>query len=243
MKTLLKPKSENSISTSTPVFKCPLYLTVVQCADIAENFLKKHNVLARNQLPTNIENLALKAGFDVIPTANLLADHGTRGLFSFDNSTGEPYIRIDLYHYQNQPDQAQFTMAEELAHIILHRDIFSQIKTIDDRIALDRQMSVSDRELIEQQARRVASGLLLPPSIFNGFVMNYCSTNKKPLLEESHTSFETLADSVAHRLKRHIELSHWSLKVALHRWTPEPIMNTVIDRLQLSTSKLPSQYS
>lgn len=184
--------------------------------EIAENFLKKNNFWGK-RLPTNIEILALKTNHPVVPLSDLRNRFDCKGTAWFNKKEDRLEIYIDFDHYQNQNKSSQFTIAEELAHIIVHAQIFEQVENLDDRLALDHNTTESTHRVIEKQAKHIASELLLPTDLFNPFVDEWLGYNLKDILSERPANESDLISIISRRLGDKLELSHYIIERALTR--------------------------
>lgn len=59
----------------------------------------------------------------------------------------------------------RFTLAEEMAHFILHRDIYKDCKTIDERIERESLLTRQENWFLETNAKALASAILMPKSM------------------------------------------------------------------------------
>ena len=59
----------------------------------------------------------------------------------------------------------RFTIAEELAHFIIHRNLYKDCKTLDERIELEQLLSWQEQWFLETNAKALASAILMPKTI------------------------------------------------------------------------------
>ena len=99
-------------------FKAPYY----SYEDIrieAENFLNTYN--PNDDIPVPIEEIIeFKLGIDIIPVPNLHGGYETDGWISEDFKS----IYVDLYVYNNYEHRYLFTLAHEIGHKILHKELY-----------------------------------------------------------------------------------------------------------------------
>ena len=126
---------------------------------IGRSFLEHHSTTP-STLPVDIELLIEIAGYDIRPIHNLRKQHGVLGVpVYYHNITA---ICIDQEHLDTQPEVVRFTEAEELSHILLHRTVFEDCRSLED--ATKRYMSI-DRQshwVMDRNARYLAGILLMP---------------------------------------------------------------------------------
>jgi len=87
----------------------------------AESFLEEFH--PDNTLPVPIEEIAeKKLGLMILPIANLEVFCEISGTMSKDFKT----ILIDEKTYENQESRTRFTVAHEIGHFILHKELFEK---------------------------------------------------------------------------------------------------------------------
>lgn len=95
---------------------------------------------------------------DILP--GLQAVCGVAGLVRYEAETDQMCVIIDA-DVADHPAASfyRFTVAEEFAHVLLHRDIMAQVRTVDDLIALHAWHGYLE---IDRNAKRLAAALLVP---------------------------------------------------------------------------------
>lgn len=130
----------------------------------AEEFLDQFH--PTRSLPVPIEEIVeLGMGLVVIPILNLEA------LCEIDGSMSKDFksILIDERTYNIQVDRARFTLAHEVGHFVLHKDMFMRANghyNTDDFIAFQNNLSSGDYKRLEIQAHFFAEGILYPKGKF-----------------------------------------------------------------------------
>jgi len=56
----------------------------------------------------------------------------------------------------------RFTLAEELAHYVIHKDVYRECKTIDERIEMESLLTRQEQWFLETNAKALASAILMP---------------------------------------------------------------------------------
>ncbi|RXF67112.1 ImmA/IrrE family metallo-endopeptidase [Hansschlegelia zhihuaiae] len=110
-------------------------------------------VVARHQasLPVNLDAIARDLG---IPVQFRPLGEGVAGLIM---RTGAPPSNFQiLINSTEHPNRQRFTLAHELAHFILHRDL------IDSNITDDTMYRSDMSNYIEVQANKMAADILMP---------------------------------------------------------------------------------
>ena len=129
--------------------------------DIAEDFRERH--IFNNNVPVEIERVVeATLGINVIPIESLQKDCDMDGFISNDLSI----IYVDKDHYIDERfyKRVRFTIAHEIGHLVLHREIIDTVMfSSEDEWKLFR-MNLQDESLswFETQASEFAGRLLVP---------------------------------------------------------------------------------
>ncbi len=100
-------------------FKAP-FLPPAILRQRAEAFLEEHH--PSRAIPVPIEHIVeMRFGIDIIPVPGL-QQYDTVALISQD--LGE--IRVDEFVYRHRPNRYRFSLAHELAHRVLHAELFRE---------------------------------------------------------------------------------------------------------------------
>lgn len=93
----------------------------------------------------------------------LAANHGIDGavFFDVDDRTIRVFIDDVLADSERLKNRYRMTVAEELAHVLLHGDVIRGISSIDDFREIQRRPDWPD---IERDAKRFAAAILMPGS-------------------------------------------------------------------------------
>ena len=136
------------------------FLPFDRVRQIADSFLDTHHVDRR--IPVPIEQIIeFDFGISIIPIPGILKSYDVDASISSDLST----IYVDESIYLTRERRYRFSIAHELAHCVLHAEIFMQLRF--DSIAEWKRIvsAIPERQygFIEQQAYNFA-GLVLVPS-------------------------------------------------------------------------------
>jgi hypothetical protein len=124
----------------------------------ADQFLGKHH--PSGSLPVPIEQI-IESDFAlaIIPIPYLQRDFHIDG-FLAGNMTE---ITVDEQSYMNVPRRARFTLAHELAHLLLHKPIFEgKMRSIEEYKKFVNSIDEETYAWIEWQARCLAGLILVP---------------------------------------------------------------------------------
>lgn len=126
---------------------------------VAKNFLRKnHN---KDTYPVPIEEIVeFKLGLDIIPIPGLHKAFDIDGFLSSDRTS----ISIDESVYQSRPGRYRFTLAHEVGHFILHKDLYGGIffKSVEEWKKFIEQFPEKEYSLFEWQAYEFAGLVLVP---------------------------------------------------------------------------------
>jgi RNAse (barnase) inhibitor barstar len=135
-----------------------------ELAPIAEAFLREHRTW--EQIPVPIEEIAdLKLGINICPLPGLMR------AFDIDafSSSNFDSITVDEDIYLHNANRYRFSLAHEVSHRLLHRDLFApyQFSRIEEYIVFQTQLDEKDRAALEWQANSLAGHILMPSPFFD----------------------------------------------------------------------------
>ena len=110
------------------------------------------------------EIIEIKLKIKVVPVPNLFELCSVDSQISSDFS----YVIVDQASYENnENNRIYFSLAHELGHYILHKELFStfKIESVDDIISFINTIPEKQYSFLETQANKFASQFLLPREI------------------------------------------------------------------------------
>lgn len=125
-------------------------------------------------------------------------------------------IYIDQEVADHRPNFYRFTLAEEFAHLVIHRSVIQQAKTLDDAVWLHEWLRYKE---IDRNAKRLAAALLMPPrhvlkdaaDLYQGMVRHVGFENppavKKYLVDQLSRRYQVSREAMGHRL------DEWPIRV------------------------------
>lgn len=125
----------------------------------------------------------------------------------------------------------RFTLAEEYAHLVLHRGILAEVRSLDDVVALhssDAYYSVLDRN-----AKRLASCILMPTEPLRRDARSVFAALRAAGLGEVK-----LAEKLALQLAQRYHVSVRTMGIRLENW-PLSIATAVRDAFRAGLNELP----
>jgi len=152
----------------------PLSYKLSDIKSYANNFLQEYN--PENIIPVPIEEIVeLKLGISVILINGLVRDFSVNAFISnsFDR------IVIDELMYTKQPQRIRFTIAEEIGHLILHKNWYqlNGPKTTENYLDWQEKLDGKIFDYIERQAKTFAGMVLIPEQSLASKWYKYCQAN------------------------------------------------------------------
>ena len=186
-------------------------LSYSRIGELADEFLT--SFYPSLKLPIPIELIAEKGfGIEIVPVMNMKSDYDTDACLASSLRT----IFIDYNCYLRYENRAKFSIAHEIAHVVLHSDIFEslEIKAEKDILKLSQNISEEDYSWLEFQAYAFAGHVLVPSKLL---VAEY---KKRLVVQVKDKSFEEVVP-VFHEL---LDLFQVSGEVMLRRLQKEGLI-------------------
>jgi len=176
----------------------------------APNF-KYHNIITKadrflfefwpdGSIPVPISDIIeFDLGLDIVPIRDLKRNYDIDGVLSKDMRT----IWIDQYIMDNVENRSRFTLAHEVGHMILHREIYKDL-TFSDHIQWIKLISetrISQYTWFERQADDFAGLVLVPPdqllNVYAAKIERIIQAENSLLSADPYTINRYIAASVA----------------------------------------------
>ena len=127
----------------------------------AERILNEHH--PSRTLPIPVDNIVdVKLNFDIVTI------HGLKRNFDWDGflaiGSDEIYVDEFIYENSNYETRYRFTLAHELGHIVLHRDVFEAVKITSFAVykEFDGSLKQWQKHRMDSEANQFAAYLLIP---------------------------------------------------------------------------------
>jgi len=117
------------------------------------------------------------------------------------------YIFVDETQYLSNSPRWRFTLAEELAHDLIHRPMFAGLNS-EQIVAYQESLTDDEYSTIERQAKRLAGCLLMPEDVFIERFQHHWDTQRP-----SVTSDLKLLKYVIRQLNFDFAVSHHAIAV------------------------------
>ncbi|MDD5421974.1 MAG: ImmA/IrrE family metallo-endopeptidase [Candidatus Omnitrophica bacterium] len=147
------------------------FYPIAALEEIATVFLSKFNTSV-TPLPIEIDLISEKSlGINIIDFSMLKEKYGLEGFLALGKKT----IYIDGYLMDNDNfyNRYRFTVAEEVAHSILHGNLFKNIKDIEEYFDAFDKLKHFQVARMDQDAKYLASAILMPTEPFTELATEY----------------------------------------------------------------------
>lgn len=134
------------------------WLTYGQIRQIAESFLGQHH--PSGEIPVPIEKIVESIGIDIVPIPGLRKAIDSDGFITHDCRA----IHVDEDVYDRMYNRYRFTLAHELGHQRLHREVYSQhfFQKIEQWKDFVKHLPNDVYSRMETQANNFAGLVLVP---------------------------------------------------------------------------------
>lgn len=147
-----------------------------------------------NKIPIDIENiLEIGLNISIIPSPGL-QDRGNIDSF-ISSDWKNVYVDNDRYMNDRHYRRIRFSLAHELGHFVLHKDIFESLKidSIEDYYSFYNKCPQEQYNFLEAQANKFAGYLLIPPDLLKPYKDKYLASARKKLVG---TALEGAVDDI-----------------------------------------------
>lgn len=143
-------------------------------------------------------------------------------------------ILVDATVADTAPPFYRFTVAEELAHLTLHREILEQVRTLDDAVRLQESPNYF---YLDRNAKWLAGALLMPATHLRSDARALFATLRPRIASEG-----ALNHKLTIRLAQHYGVSPRAMAIRLKNW-PLKIYDTIHEAIVAGLSVLPERGS
>ncbi len=114
--------------------------------------------------------------------------------YAFIDTTAKViFVDAELMDADRLEKKYRFTLAEELAHYLIHQPVFSHCRTVEERLAMEKQFDDLTRDRLESNARALASALLMPKATVEPMMEDLAT---KLVDEQGHVLVEQLVMAI-----------------------------------------------
>lgn len=150
---------------------------------MTEEFLVKYH--PEGFIPVPIEEIVeFKLGLDIFPIPNLQKELNIDGCIALHIST----IFVDQFVLENYINRYRFTLAHELAHLLLHKEVLEECQATSSEKVLEFIRSIPEgiHSRMEFQANAFAGLVLVPTNHLELAILEAISMIPKELKKEKH---------------------------------------------------------
>lgn len=159
----------------------------------------------------------------------LKANHGIEGMSGMNDGVLAIYIDNKLMDLDSKKNRCNMTIAEEVAHILLHRKAIETVRTPEDFIALHNSPNWYK---CERNAKWLAAALLMPSKdLINDSHKIYSNFILRIPVEHRFSSPERFKKIIAAHLATKYEVSPMAMEIRLKDW-PLKMMEKIDDAME-----------
>ena len=160
--------------------------------DLAINLLKSHNIRSS---PVPVDKIAKAMGVQLKFSP---LDDELSGMVFIKNGT--PIIGVNSLHH---PNRQRFTIAHELGHLVMHRDILENEVHVDKqfKILMRDGLAATGTDTIEIQANQFAAELLLPTFLLDTFLTKEFDIEDEDPLDALAKKFKVSKQMLEYRIR------------------------------------------
>lgn len=171
------------------------FYTAQELELLAETFIKEFHKPPES-IPVEIDLIVQRdLHIDILPFSCLESKYGLHGYLALSLKT--IYIEQYIMDVDNFERRYRFILAEEIAHLILHKELFSGVKEPEDYFKALDKITEFEHGRMDLDAKRLAEGILLPAEIFRKETLRVLAdlpkTNEPPIIKRMKL-FYKLAD-------------------------------------------------
>lgn len=167
---------------------------------IASQFLEAfHNA---SELEVDVELILEKdLNYHLIPFSSLAHMHGIEAAVLFTSRV----IYIDQYLLDHKEHKCRFTIAEEIAHILLHKDVYKNCRRIEDVFKVNECITAEQHRKMERNAKYLAAAILMPEKSFRKRALEIYNEKKITL-----SDYQSLMFSITCQLSKEFNVGDYT---------------------------------
>ncbi|MBI4680411.1 MAG: ImmA/IrrE family metallo-endopeptidase [Nitrospirae bacterium] len=149
------------------------FCTHQELETIAEIFLDAFHK-PKDSLPVEID-VIVEADLDIgiYPYSELQERHGLQGYLAL--SLKKIYVDRNIMDSDLFERRYRFTIAEEVGHYMLHKNIFADVKTPEDYIDAYGRISAKEYAKMDMDAKHLGGAILMPTELFRKESLAYAT--------------------------------------------------------------------
>lgn len=148
----------------------------------------------RCEIPVDIDYIVAMMGLEISDIERLKEDFGLYGCLgqvkkNFVIFVQKGDLKVTNYH-------TSFTIAEELAHFILHKEHFKNVKDINEAFEFYTKIHKTSEMKMELDAKYLASAILVPRDHLKKMALDAFKENETAIVEILKTDNEDICEAV-----------------------------------------------
>jgi len=148
-----------------------------------------------SDIPIDIDYIIEALGLEIIDISNLKEDFGLYGLLG--KVKGQFTIFIGKGDFKITNYNTNFTLAEELAHYILHKSYFKNVDDIEEAFNFYTEISEKSEMMLELNAKQLAGAILIPREDLKKRASDIYNRNKKIFHDLLKNDCDGIIDQIA----------------------------------------------
>jgi Zn-dependent peptidase ImmA (M78 family) len=127
---------------------------------IAKAFLIAYNDPNKSEVDIELI-IEEQLGWQIVALEGLMENYSIEAYVSKGNT-----LYMDPYLIDWQERRYRFTLAEEVSHFLIHKDIYANCKNLEEHLERYEQITGQEYWRMERNAKYLASAILMPSDIF-----------------------------------------------------------------------------
>jgi len=149
------------------------FYTIAELEEFAEIFIAKFNK-PPDTIPVEIDLIIERdLGISIIDFSMLKEKYGLEAFLALGKKT--IYVDAVLMDSEAYINRYRFTMAEEIGHRILHKDLFKNIRNVEEYFEVLDKVKQFELSRMDKDAKYLASAVLMPTGIFIKLATDYAT--------------------------------------------------------------------
>jgi len=145
------------------------------------------------------------------------------------SSDGRFVIIVDEQLADRSPCRYRFTLAQEVSHLLLHRDLLESVATVDDAFELQDSLSAEQYAGLEASANRCAAAILMPQRQFRQAAQDaYALWFGRIMSAAGSVPPDPLLKRVIDDLAKLYQVSFQAARIRLQRW-PVKVYDDILE--------------
>ena len=165
--------------------------------------------------PVDIDYIAEMMGLEILDIHRLKEDFGVYGLLGKVKGNYTIYIQKGSFDITNY--NTNLTIAEELAHFVLHKKYFDDVQDIDEAHDFYTKIKEKSEAMMEFNAKHLAGAILVPKDDLIKQAEKLFKKHKLQILDIAQNDPDIVIDYIATRLTDYYRVPDIAISYRLKR--------------------------